>query len=66
MRFRSRAAEELYNGINSKLARALVPPVLHGITRRKLDYLAAATSLEDVGAVPGSRLEKLRGGRDSA
>jgi len=33
------------------------------VARRKLELLASATSLADLGAVPGNRLESLRGDR---
>ena len=37
---------------------------IQGIARRKLVVLDAADSLQDLGAVPGNRLKKLRGDRE--
>lgn len=45
---------ELAKGFDARLAR---------IAKRKLNYLDAATSLDDLRAPPGNRLEKLRGNR---
>ena len=39
------------------------PADLLAVTRRKLGYLNAATSLSDLRAPPGNRLEALRGDR---
>jgi proteic killer suppression protein len=40
-----------------------VGPELHRAARKKTDILEAATTLEDLAAVPGNRLEPLKGKR---
>jgi len=40
------------------------PPSLRRVALRKLQLLESATRLEDMRAVPGNRLEYLRGNRD--
>ena len=54
------ATADLYHGRSTKRARrfptAIVPAAL-----RKLDYLAAAHSLNDLRSLPGNRLEALKG-----
>jgi len=44
-------------------ARKGFPVDLLAVTRRKLGYLNAATTLNDLRAPPGNRLEALRGSR---
>lgn len=39
------------------------PPEIHRRAKRKLNLLDTATSLDDLGAVPGNRLELLSGNR---
>lgn len=63
MKFLNSAIEDIYNGIDSRKARASVPSELHGKAARVLDRLAAAQELRDLSA-PGLRLEKLSGNRD--
>lgn len=57
--FASREAEKIYQGeISTKL-----PLEIQRTARRKLLYLDEAESLQDLRAVPGNRLEKLKGDR---
>lgn len=57
--FRGKVGEDLWGGRTPKgFPAMLVRPAL-----RKLSMLHAAISLEDLAAVPGNRLEKLRGDR---
>lgn len=58
--FGDKATEDLFDGINSREARK-IPNVIWGVARRKLAHINVATSLSDLAAIPGSRLEKLRG-----
>ena len=58
--FASRAAEDLYHGLDSKQARR-IPSVLWRVAQRKLDWLNAAVSLSDLKAPPANRLEALSG-----
>ena len=57
--FLNRAAEDIFNGVNSRAARKSCPRQLWGIARRKLDQLDSAQSLEDLRVPPGNRLEAL-------
>ena len=59
--FKDRATEDIYNGLNSKLARKKLNPLLFTIAGRKLDMLDAANSLEDLRIPPSNRLESLKG-----
>lgn len=59
--FADQGSEDIYNGFNSKKARALLPKQLHGLACRKLDMLDAAHTLEDLKIPPGNHLEALSG-----
>jgi toxin HigB-1 len=61
--FANKGAEDVFDGVDSKAARAMCPRSLHKIARRKLEQLNAAASLDDMRAPPGNMLEKLRGDR---
>lgn len=56
--FRSREAEALFNDQPVVRFRAIERPA-----RRKLLYLSQARSLQDLAALPGNRLEALKGDR---
>jgi proteic killer suppression protein len=56
--FRSREAEALFNDRSVVRLRAIERPA-----RRKLLYLSQARSLQDLAALPGNRLEALKGDR---
>ena len=58
--FGDAATEDLYHGRQTARARRF-PPVILQPALQKLDMLDAAQSLEDLGAAPGNRLEKLHG-----
>lgn len=58
--FASRAAQDIYDGVNSRYSRKL-PLVLHAKAQRLLDQINAAPSLEFLSVPPGNRLEKLSG-----
>lgn len=60
--FRDAATEDVFNGVESRVARRL-PQVIWPVIRRKLDMVNAAHSLGDLRAPPGNRLEALRGDR---
>lgn len=57
--FRDRAAEDIFNGVNSKAARKACPEKLWKIATRKLDQLDSVHSLEELKVAPGNRLEAL-------
>ena len=61
--FRGAGTEDIFNGLSTKAARRVCPVALWRIAARKLDYLDAATRLEDLRVPPGNRLEALGGNR---
>lgn len=61
--FRDGATEDIFNGINSRAARAACPPSLWRIAARKLEQLDSVVLLEELRVPPGNRLEALRGDR---
>ena len=60
LNFLDRATEELFNGSDTKTARAL-PRSIWKVAQRKLDILNAAHEVQDLKAPPGNRLEMLKG-----
>ena len=58
--FGDEAAEDLFNGENTKAARR-IPIEVCKTASRKLDMLNAAHELRDLMIPPGNRLESLRG-----
>lgn len=58
--FEDQLTEDVFEGVSSKVSRKF-PIDLHGIARRKLDYLNVAKRLDDLKVPPGNRLEALRG-----
>jgi proteic killer suppression protein len=58
--FEDQAAEDLFNGRDTKAARRL-PKSLWKSAGRKLEMLDTARSLAELAALPGNRLEKLHG-----
>ena len=61
--FNDKATEDIFNGVNSKLARKACPQTLWRIAARKLDQLDSVLSLEELKVPPGNRLESLFGNR---
>jgi proteic killer suppression protein len=57
--FGDHATEDIYNGTDSKAARA-IPRSIWKIAARKLDVLNAAHDLRDLKQPPGNRLEALK------
>ncbi|AFY91215.1 plasmid maintenance system killer (plasmid) [Chroococcidiopsis thermalis PCC 7203] len=62
--FKDRATEDIFDGIDSKVARKTCPISFWNVARRKLDQLNAAVSLNDLRVPPGNRLEALQGDRE--
>lgn len=58
--FADATTEELYHGQRKARSRR-IPSELARVALRRLDALAAATTLDDLRAPPGNRLEALRG-----
>ena len=63
--FKNQATEDIFNGVNSKIARKICPQTIWRIASRKLDQLDSVESLEELKVPPGNRLESLSGDRDS-
>lgn len=63
MDFADRATADLYNGVDSKGARRILPAALRQKALDKLTLLDAAASLDQLRVPPGNRLEQLRGDR---
>ena len=53
----------MFDGMNSKEARAVCPPELWPVARRKLDQINRVREVAELAAPPGNRLERLRGDR---
>lgn len=61
--FRNEATRDIAEGVNSKIARALLPVHLHHKGAVLCSALASAQRLEDLLQSPSWRLEKLHGDR---
>jgi proteic killer suppression protein len=61
--FKTKGAEDLFNGINSREARQTCPNVLWKAVARKLDQLDSVETLDELRIPPGNRLEQLSGER---
>jgi toxin HigB-1 len=61
--FATPGTEDIFNGIDSKLARKTCPQSLWKIAIRKLDQIDAVSSLEELKSPPGDQLEVLKGDR---
>ena len=58
-----RGVEDIFNPLNLREARRTCPEQLWAVTRRKLDQLNAAVSLDSLRIPPGNRLDVLLGYR---
>jgi len=61
--FDDKGTEDVYNGVNSRLARKTLPVELRRIALRKFYFLENAVNLEDLRMPPGNHLEALHGDR---
>jgi proteic killer suppression protein len=61
--FKDQATEDIFNGVNSKVARKACPQTLWRIASRKLDQIDSVQHLEELKIPPGNRLERLSGNR---
>lgn len=62
-RWKNKGTEDLFDGINSKEARSLLPRALVSVAQRKLSLVVSAATLEALRVPPNNRLEVLRGDR---
>jgi proteic killer suppression protein len=58
--FRDRESEEIFLGLSSKRTRRF-PPAVVKMAKRRMDWLHAATTLDDIANSPGADLHKLTG-----
>jgi proteic killer suppression protein len=58
--FKSKTAQDIFDGILSRSARK-VPADLHNKIRRLFDQINASTKMETMRVPPGNNLEKLKG-----
>jgi proteic killer suppression protein len=61
--FADRGTEDVFDGADTRAARAACPKSLWRIARRKLDQLNRVRELSEIAIPPGNRLEQLRGKR---
>ena len=61
--FADAGTEDVFNGKNSRAARALCPRQLWAVAARKLDQLDSVEMIEELRIPPGNRLEALSGRR---
>lgn len=61
--FKNQAAEDLFNGVSSKLARKACLQNIWEVAVRKLEQLDSVITLNDLKVPPGNRLEPLLGSR---
>lgn len=61
--YRDRGTRDIAAGTNSKAARRILPAALHEVARRRLAFLSAVESLQDLLARPGLKLHALGGDR---
>jgi proteic killer suppression protein len=61
--FKDKATEDIFNGVNTKVARKICPQTLWKIASRKLDQLDSVYSIEELKIPPGNQLETLSGDR---
>ena len=62
--FTDKATEDIFNGIDSKLARKKCPAKLRKVAVRKLDQLDSVVQLRELRIPPGNRFEALHGNRE--
>ena len=61
--FGDRGTEDVFNGLNTRVARKTCPEILWKVVVRRLDQLDSVTSLNELKIPPGNKLESLAGDR---
>lgn len=61
--FRDPGTEDIFNGVNSRNARACCPQSLWRIAARRLEQLDSVVALDELRVPPGNRLEALKADR---
>jgi toxin HigB-1 len=62
--FTDTATEDIFNGVDSMLARKKCPAKLQKVAMRKLDQLDSVVQLPELRIPPGNRFESLHGNRE--
>lgn len=62
--FADRGTEDVFDGEDSRAARATCPTSLWPVARRKLTQINRVRELRDLAVPPGNHLERLRGKRE--
>ncbi len=61
--FKTKGAEDIFNGIRSREARRTCPENIWRVAARKLDQLDSVEGIDELRIPPGNRLEELSGDR---
>jgi proteic killer suppression protein len=61
--FKDTGVEDIFNGVNSSIARKTCPEKLWKIATRKLDQIDSVSDLQELRIPPGNRLDALSGKR---
>ncbi len=61
--FLDRGTADVFDGVDSPVARKTCPDSLWSVARRKLDQLNRVRDLSEIRVPPGNRLKRLRGDR---
>ena len=61
--FKNDGTEDIFDGVDSKVARKCCPKSLWSVARRKMDQLNRVRELNELNIPPGNHLERLKGER---
>ena len=61
--FADRGTEDVFDGVDTRLARKTCPATLWAVARRKLTQLNRVRGLRELAVPPGNHLERLRSDR---
>ncbi len=63
--FKNIGTENIFDGIDSKIARKICPQQIWSVARRKLDQINCVQDVAELQIPPGNRLERLKGDREN-
>jgi len=61
--FRGQGTENIFDGVDTSIARRICPRILWQVARRKLDQVNRVRDISELAVPRGNRLERLRGDR---
>ncbi len=61
--FKNDGTRDIFDGVDSKVARKCCPKSLWPVARRKMDQINRVRELNELNIPPGNRLERLKGER---